>query len=98
MVPKVGGKGMITGEIILGAKIQEVMVFVVQYRIQRGYLRKVDRPWRQAQVFVGVVRAVNFFVHIQDPFDTEVSQSKNQGWIRLQGHINSQAIEIHSCY
>src|SRR5690606_29094523 len=72
VVPKIGGKRMITGEIILGAEVEVIVFFMVQNRVQSRDLREVDRPGRKPKVFVSIVGAVNFLMHIEHPFDTKV--------------------------
>lgn len=79
-------EGVRARQVVLGAEIEIVVVFVIEHGIDRSDRRHADRPGRQTRMPVGVVRGIDFEMLVQHPPDRKVSEREADRRIGLKRH------------
>ena len=74
---------MVAAEVLLGAEVEIVMVFGVEHSFNRCNGRNADGPRRQADIFIGVVRRLDFLVAVEHAADAVVVPGEDEGGVGL---------------
>ena len=77
-------KNMASRQVIIGAHEIIIAWFVIQHSINGRDRRNTDRPWRQSEIFVCIIRRIDFFVDIQNAGNFKIAVSINKRWVSLQ--------------
>src|SRR5690606_637680 len=93
---QIGGK--LTGAITARDKIQEVVLLGMKSRVQGRTSAVGNGSGRQAAAGICVPRRVRCQVALAYPTLIVVTHAINNGWVGLQGHANTQAIDKHAAH
>ena len=98
VLPQGAGEGVVAGEVVFGAHVKVLVLFVLEYGVDAADGGHADGAGGESGVQVGVVGGFGLEVFGEDAVDGEVADGKFDGGIGLQAHAAVETVEVKPRY